>query len=89
MTKNNEIIEFKYTYIQNGHVLINGMCLSRTQNFFTKPFNSGHIDVFESLRTYDHEKECSLQEIKCKMFCSKFEEKYVFVPLLHSFDIFY
>lgn len=88
LTKSDEIVEFHYAYMRNDDLFILGSCLKEKQDFFTRPFKSGIINVFECSKLIDCEKTFSLNEIKCKMFCLNYDEKLIFVPLLHSFDVF-
>lgn len=88
LTKSDEIVEFKHAYITGDQVFISGTPLKDKRIFFSKPFDSSFINVYESDMSFDADKKFSVNDIKCKMFCSEFEKKYVFVPLLHSFDEF-
>lgn len=89
MTKNNEIVEFEYAYKLNGQSILCGRPIIQKDLFFLKPFHSSHLNIYASdgiriddLYTY------SIIDVKCKMICLKCDEKNVFIPLLHSLDIF-
>lgn len=88
LTKSNEIVQFEYTYMMNNKVILYGSQLKNKRNFFTQPFSSSFINVYESEALFDNHKNYVVDEIKCKMFCLSLDDKLVFVPLLHSFDVF-
>lgn len=88
LTKSNEIVEFKYAYMHDNKVYLYGAPLKSKESFFDKPFNSIYINIYAAENDFDNDKIYSIDEIKCKMFCSSYESKYVYLPLLHSWDVF-
>lgn len=89
LTERNEIVEFTNTYVVGGKVFICGSPLKEKRDFFSKPFDSKYINIYESEMTFHAAKDYPIEEVKCKMFCSGFDRKFVFLPLLHSFDVLY
>lgn len=88
LTKKGQLSKFQHAYELNSIVLITGLPLRDKHDFFKKPFNSSHIFIYQSEIIFSDEKQYSIDEIKCKMICLNYEDKCVFLPLLHSFDAF-
>lgn len=88
MTKNGEIVKFKHAFELNGKPFITGSQTSEKHDFFVRPFRSRYLNIFESDCTIGNDRQYSLNQIKCKMFCLPFDKMHVFIPLLHSIDVF-
>lgn len=88
LTKKNEIVEFEHAYRINNKVFLNGSPLRDKRNFFIQPFNSSFINVYESDKIFNTQQKYLIDEIKCKLFCLSHDNKLIFIPLLHSFDVF-
>lgn len=92
MTCANVIVEFHFIFKKDEKYIIRGAVLKEKQNFFEKPFDSKHLNIYMSDSELND--RCSnidvqyfeLNDIKAKMFCIPYEKKWVFVPLLHTFD---
>lgn len=80
LTHDNIIVEFHF--VNNN--IINGSPLKNTENFFNKPFDSKHLNIFLSDGELDAPKYFKLIEIKAKMFSMSYENKFLFVPLIHT-----
>lgn len=72
----------------NNQIYLCGSPLKNITDFFTQPFNSSYINVFEADEEFLNEEKYALDEIKCKMVGSKYRHKLVFIPLVHTLDIF-
>lgn len=88
MTKKDEIVEFKCVMNVNNETVICGAPITKKKNFFTKPFDSSFINIHLCEKKYAKDQPYRLDNIKCKLFCLHFKENFVFIPLLHTLDIF-
>lgn len=79
-THTNDIVEFKY-FAKNK---IYAAALKHVQNFFQKPFESKYLNIFLSDGEKCDPKYFEFAEIKGKMFCLPHEDKFIFIPLLHT-----
>lgn len=86
-TITDEIVEFKCAIKLNGQLIICGSPLKRVKDFFTRPFRSRYLDICECDRDFHSDKAYQLNEIKSKMFCLCTDNRFVFMPLLHSIDV--
>lgn len=86
LLKNNTIAKFEYAYKIESKYFIRARPLNvnSKQNFFTRPFNSSHINIFLSDTEELPAQSYELTDIKAKLFCLPYENKFVFMPLLHS-----
>ena len=70
-----------YKFMFRGHTLNS----DRKENFFTRPFNSCYLNVFSydtDSNTFAANYDFSL--MKSKLFCLQYQNKFVFLPLLHT-----
>lgn len=88
LSKTDEIVEFKHACEINNSAILRGSPLTNKNDFFYRPFKSSYLNIYTSELIYENDKEYTLDQIKCKLFCSNFENQLVFVPLLHSFETF-
>lgn len=88
MTNSGEIVEFKCVMNIKNETIICGSPLKEKKDFFIKPFKSSFIDIYLCEKESENDRPYQLNEIKCKMFCLCYDDKFVFVPLLHTLDIF-
>lgn len=85
LTTSNNIVEFEYVITDvNRKTLIRGSPLKNSKNFFVKPFDSKHLNIFLSDGDKNEPQYFELNNIKAKMFCIPYENKFVFTPLLHT-----
>lgn len=86
LTSTNNIVEFHYVVKdenQNTH-LIWGSALKNIDSFFQKPFDSKCLNIFVSDVEKCDPKYYDMRDIKAKMFSLSHENRYVFIPLLHT-----
>lgn len=86
LTFDNAIVEFHFItkdVTQKKH-LIWRWPLKNTENFFDKPIRSSYVNVFLSDRERREPRFFHMNSIKAKMFCLPYENKWVFIPLLHT-----
>lgn len=88
LTKNDEIIEFKCAMNLKNEIVICGSPLKIKTDFFEKPFKSSFLHIYLCEKESGSDRPYKLNEIKCKMFCLCSNDKFVFVPLIHTLDIF-
>lgn len=84
LTHENAIVEFHFIVKANENYMIRGSALKNTQNYFKKPFDSKHLNIFLSdgeLHDFEYFK---LGAIKAKMYYLPYDKMWVFVPLLHT-----
>lgn len=86
MTKSKEIVAMVNTVYSSKQLLILGSCLKNKSDFFTEPFLSSYINVYESIdNTFDTPKLYNVTDIKCKLVTLEYRQQYVFFPLLHTY----
>lgn len=86
LTKNGDIVEMKYVSVIRNSFIIHGMPIANKTDFFTRPYSSHKSDIYVSKGEKGQEKIYECHEIKAKMVCFSYDNSYVFIPLLHSFD---
>lgn len=85
LSKDRNIMEMQMVIRNNtGKIMLVAKRIKEKENFFSKPFYSSFINIYLTNGETEEECYCSLEQILCKMFCMKYETKYVFVPLLHT-----
>lgn len=84
LTKNGVVVQFEFVFKAASEYIIRGQALRCTDNFFTNPFDSKYLDIHISDGDCSTSQNYDLKSIKCKLFCVSCEEKYVFIPLLHT-----
>lgn len=87
LTKNNVLVKMKYAIIVNGEYKIRGNSIQNKTDFFTYPFSSHYINIYQSEIIEGCCEDFVVDSIKAKMFCLEYNNSgvYVFIPLLHSF----
>lgn len=87
MTNNGEIVKMiNATYFQDTiHVF--GSSLKQIDNFFEKPIESKHLHIFCSKFLLNLPTLFTMSNIKCKMMCLIYKNKFVFTPILHTLDL--
>lgn len=86
LTKTGDIVEMIYAIKKKNLYFIYGAPICNKTDFFFKPYLSRKTDIYLSDLEKDQAKFYRDNDIKCKMMCLSYFEKYVFIPLLHSFD---
>lgn len=88
LLKDDTIAKFECAYKIENKYLIRALPLngSSKQNFFTRPFNSSHLNIFLSNIEEEPAQNYELNDIKAKLFCLPYGNEFVFMPLLHSLD---
>lgn len=84
LTTNDEIVKMKFAKKENNKYQVFGERLLHKESFFSNPIDSSKLKIFISsgdvtstLHAYD------TQSIVAKMLCIGFEDKFVFMPLVH------
>lgn len=89
MTKNKEIIEFDYA-IRNAtnNIVLCGRRIRENTDFFRNPLSSSKLNIYQSLImcARDEAEYFNLNTVMCKLICITYQDKLVFIPLLHTFD---
>lgn len=89
MLNDNEqtIIQFVYAFKNGNKICFRGQPLeiASKENFFVRPFNSSNLNIFlySSIELCDA-KNYDLSQVKAKLFCLPYRNKFVFMPLLHT-----
>lgn len=86
LLNNNAIARFEFAFLTGNKYFIRARPLNSTlrQNFFTRPFNSSYINIF---LTNDDElaaQNYDLSNVKAKLFCMPYGNRFVFMPLIHT-----
>lgn len=84
LTKNGVVVQFEFVFELAGAYVIRGRPLKYSDNFFTNPFDSKYLDICISDGECSTSEDYHLESIKCKLFCIKCDDKFVYIPLLHS-----
>lgn len=86
ITKCDDIVEMIYAIKKNNSYFIYGNPIKNKIDFFSKPYSSQKTNIYLSDGEKGQPKFYNDIEVKGKMVCLSYSEKYVFIPLLHSFD---
>lgn len=80
------IVRFEYAFQRESNSYFSGYPLNKAlkENFFTRPFNSSHINIFLYKIEENDSKIFNVNSIMAKLFCLPYHDKFVFIPLLHS-----
>lgn len=84
MTKEKEIVKFTAAVECNNELYVYGSSLKKKRDFFKKPFNSSHINIFSSSENLNEAGLFKISDVKCKMVCIKSKTQNVYIPLLHT-----
>lgn len=87
-TKKNQVFKFIRATLKNSSSTIFGLALQSQENFFDSPFQSSRLLIFQSdLSVEDELVKFPIHDLKCKMICFSLDaNKYVLLPLLHTFE---
>lgn len=87
ITRCGNIISMKYATHVNDSYLICGVPIVQKSIFFKKPYSSSITDIYISNGNLQNiEVFFKHTQIKSKLMCLSYQDKYVFIPLLHSLD---
>lgn len=84
LTTDNNIVEMKFATFDQGNIQIVGRNIKNKCNFFERPFNSSHINIYATLLPYELEelKKYNLNDVKCKLTSMVSNSQMVFIPVL-------
>lgn len=82
ITKCNQIVMLIRTETTGSGDVIIGQEIKNQGNFYSKPFLSKHLQIFQSDGFLETEKIYNVSEISSKVFFLKYEDSAVFIPLL-------
>lgn len=82
--KDGKIVEFQYAMKRSGDIFVCGKEIVGTDNFFTVPLLSSDMDIYVWNGEKGNETACSLNDIKCKIICLSYKDRFVLQPMLHS-----
>nr|CAI5837451.1 unnamed protein product [Callosobruchus analis] len=88
LTKNNEILKIHCISKINNELIFYGSKLKKLHDFFDYPFPSSNINIYVCKELYSGCISIKEQEIKCKLVSMYYQDQIVFIPLVHTFDIF-
>lgn len=87
LTKSGDVVAMRYATRRDDSYSIHGVRVRQKSDFFTLPYSSHITDIYLSDgQLDDNEHTYSHNEIKAKLICLSYEDKFVFIPLLHSVD---
>lgn len=85
--KDQTVVKFDYAFKGENKYTFRGCPLdcAAKHNFFERPFNSMYLNIF----LYDsiaigESKNYDFTQVKSKLFCLPYKNKFVFMPLLHT-----
>lgn len=84
LTNENFIVHFDFAFKSEIGFMIQGCSLKKIESFFKKPFSSHHLNIFLSNGEKNSAETYDVKSIKAKLFCVPYQDKFVFIPLLHS-----
>lgn len=87
MTHDKNIVKMLNAAYCDGNICIYGSCLKKLNNFFDKPIESKYLDIYQSKTDLNAPTTYNVSYIKCKMFCLKYHDTFVFTPILHTLDV--
>lgn len=89
MTHSKFIVKMKHATEVNGVFSVYGYPLLRKKSFFKKPIDSVYLSIYESDgETTEELMQFNTNEISAKIMCVEFGSEFVYMPLLHTLDIF-
>lgn len=84
LTKENDIVLFEYAFITDTRIFLRGARLRSKTDFFKQPFSSRFLNIYISnCEKYDSQ-NFEIDCVKAKLFALPYENKHVFMPLLHT-----
>lgn len=84
LSNQNYIVQFDHVLTTENGYMIRGSSLKNKEDFFKEPFLSRYINIFISDGEKNDSMLFALNDIKAKLFCVQYKQKFVFIPLLHS-----
>lgn len=84
ITKDDKIVEFNFASKLHGKYFLNGSRIKHQTNFFTHPFQSNKINIWQAKYETFPAHFYTLQDVKSKMICLHYKDDLVFMPLLHT-----
>lgn len=84
LTYSNQIVEFHSARKLNGNIFLRGCAIKVLENFFTQPFSSKNISTYSAKYEKFSARNYTLKDVKAKMMCLHYEDRLVFIPLLHT-----
>lgn len=85
LTTDKQIVEMLYVFVKNNEYYIHGTPIIDKRDYFTYPFSSRYINIFESNLLEGNAMDFKLDTFKAKLICLSTSNSHVFIPLLHSF----
>lgn len=86
LTNENEIVEFECAFYHNGKYFVKGCSLKTKDNFFSNPFQSRFLNIYISDCDKNVTQNYEISCIQAKLFCLPYENRFVFLPILHTFQ---
>ncbi|CAH1645614.1 unnamed protein product [Spodoptera littoralis] len=89
LSVHNDIVEMMYAVSANDKIKIVGRHIKTKFDFFERPFNSSHINVYATSLDYEVEESrgYNLQDVKCKLLCMVCNSQMVFIPVLTTLGV--
>lgn len=84
LTEDNKIVEFHFAAKLHGKFFLNGSRIKNPKDFFTQPFSSKKINVYEAKFEKFPAHYYPLENLKAKMICLNYQNQLIFIPLLHT-----
>lgn len=85
LSNDGQIVEFHFSFKRDTKYLLYGSCMKKLENFFEQPFSSKKVHVFSCNKDKLDPKYFEIDNVVAKMVCIHNGERYIFMPLLHTF----
>lgn len=84
--ENQTIVQFEYAFKIENKYMFRGhpLNLDSREKIFTRPFNSCYVNIFLQSTVVDDAENYDFSQVKAKLFCLPYRNKFVFMPLLHT-----
>lgn len=88
LTRDKQNVEMKYSFKMGDGYFVCGEPFVSKGNFFENPVESMRYAIYETNEQKGASSFFNISRIKCKLVRLSYKNKFVFMPILHSFDEF-
>lgn len=88
LTVKNEIVSMTYALLDNNIMTIYGCPVAKTELFY-QPIKSSYLNIYKSDGILGSLSEYSIGDVKCKFAVVVDDNELVFIPLLHTYILYF
>lgn len=89
LTKSEDIIQTKFFIKKQNHFYICGTKIRQKAPFFEMPITSSKLHIYMSNGDFDNELSFHrIDSVMAKLTCLKYKDSLVFIPILHTMEMF-